>query len=94
MQQVQGQEHVRVRCNLIAGKHIGVDHPALEQPAGRIQAHGHCIGETLALYETLMHVRKVVPRFRLVLVPEGEVELEAQINLRARRPLRMMLARR
>jgi hypothetical protein len=42
----------------------------------------------------LMHVRKVVPRFRLVLVPEGEVELEAQINLRARRPLRMMLARR
>jgi cytochrome P450 len=54
----------------------------------------HCIGETLALYEMLMHVRKVVPRFSLVLVPGGEVELEAQINLRARRPLRMMLARR
>ena len=54
----------------------------------------HCIGETLALYEMLMHVRKVVPRFKLILVPEGTVELEAQINLRARRPLRMMLTRR
>jgi cytochrome P450 len=54
----------------------------------------HCIGETLALYEMLMHVHKVVPRFRLTLVPQGKVELEAQINLRARYPLRMMLARR
>jgi cytochrome P450 len=54
----------------------------------------HCIGETLALYEMLMHVYKVVPRFRLTLVPDGKVELEAQINLRARRPLKMMLARR
>jgi cytochrome P450 len=54
----------------------------------------HCIGETLALYEMLMHVRKVVPRFRLIFVPEDKVELEAQINLRARRPLKMRLARR
>jgi cytochrome P450 len=54
----------------------------------------HCIGETLALYEMLMHAYKVVPRFRLTLVPEGNIELDAQINLRARRPLKMLLARR
>jgi cytochrome P450 len=54
----------------------------------------HCIGETLALYEMLMHVHKVVPRFTLTLVPEGKIELDAQINLRARRPLRMVLTRR
>ena len=54
----------------------------------------HCIGETLALYEMLMHLRKAVPRFRLILVPDGKVELEAQINLRTGRPIRMVLARR
>jgi cytochrome P450 len=54
----------------------------------------HCIGETLALYEMLMHAYKVVPHFRLTLVPEGNIELDAQINLRARRPLKMLLARR
>jgi cytochrome P450 len=54
----------------------------------------HCIGETLALYEMLMHIDKVVPRFKLTLVPEGKIELDAQINLRARHPLRMKLTQR
>ena len=53
----------------------------------------HCIGETLALYEMYAHLYKVARRYRLVLVPEGPVELEAQINLRTRRPLHMRLER-
>jgi cytochrome P450 len=54
----------------------------------------HCIGETLALYEMLMHVYKMARRFRLVYVPEHPLELEAQINLRTRHPLHMRLERR
>ena len=51
----------------------------------------HCIGETFALYEMLMHLYKVARRYRLVHVPDGPLELEAQINLRTRRALRMRL---
>ena len=47
----------------------------------------HCIGETLALYEMLMHLYKVARRYRLSYVPDGPLELEAQINLRTRHPL-------
>jgi len=54
----------------------------------------HCIGETFALYEMLMHLYKVARRYRLVHVPDGPLELEAQINLRTRRPLLMRLERR
>jgi cytochrome P450 len=59
----------------------------------------HCIGETFALYEMLMHLYKVARRYRLDYVPpvpsrEGPLELEAQINLRTRHPLRMRLERR
>jgi cytochrome P450 len=54
----------------------------------------HCIGETLALYEMLMHLQKAVPRFRLVHVPDRPLELEAQINLRTRHPLHMRIERR
>jgi enediyne biosynthesis protein E7 len=54
----------------------------------------HCIGETFALYEMLMHLYKVARRYRLVHVPDGPLELEAQINLRTRRALRMRLERR
>ena len=54
----------------------------------------HCIGETLALYEMLMHLYKMARRFRLVHVPEAPLELEAQINLRTRNPLYMRLERR
>jgi cytochrome P450 len=54
----------------------------------------HCIGETLALYEMLMHVSKVARRYRLTYVPDKPIELEAQINLRTRNPLFMTLERR
>ncbi|HVP34624.1 MAG TPA: cytochrome P450 [Steroidobacteraceae bacterium] len=54
----------------------------------------HCIGETFALYEMLMHLYKVARRFRLVHVPDRPLELEAQINLRTRYPLHMRLERR
>jgi enediyne biosynthesis protein E7 len=54
----------------------------------------HCIGETLALYEMLMHLYKMARRFRLVYVPDKPLELEAQINLRTRNPLYMRLERR
>ncbi|HEX4649460.1 MAG TPA: cytochrome P450 [Steroidobacteraceae bacterium] len=54
----------------------------------------HCIGETLALYEMLMHLYLVARHFRLTWVPDKPVELEAQINLRTRFPLHMSLERR
>jgi cytochrome P450 len=55
----------------------------------------HCIGETLALYEMLMHLYKMARRYRLLYLPdEKPLELEAQINLRTRNPLFMRLERR
>jgi cytochrome P450 len=54
----------------------------------------HCIGETFALFEMLVHLYKVARRYRLTYVPDKPLELEAQINLRTRHPLRMRLERR
>jgi cytochrome P450 len=54
----------------------------------------HCIGETFALYEMLMHLYKVARRYRLTCVSDEPIELEAQINLRTRKPLYMRLERR
>lgn len=54
----------------------------------------HYIGESLALYEMLMHISKVVPYFRMRLVDDQPIELEAQINLRARYPLMMRVSPR
>jgi cytochrome P450 len=54
----------------------------------------HCIGETLALYEMYVHLYKVARRYRLTYLPDGPLELEAQINLRTRSPLMMKLERR
>jgi cytochrome P450 len=54
----------------------------------------HCIGETVALFEMLMHLYKVARRYRLSYVPDKPLELEAQINLRTRHPLYMRLERR
>jgi enediyne biosynthesis protein E7 len=51
----------------------------------------HCIGETLAQYEMLMHLQRAIPRYRLLFVPDQPLELEAQINLRTRRPLYMRI---
>ena len=54
----------------------------------------HCIGETFALYEMLMHLYKVARRYRLVHVPDKPLELEAHINLRTRHPLHVRLEAR
>ncbi len=54
----------------------------------------HCIGETFALYEMLMHLYLVARHYRLAYVPDKPLELEAQINLRTRHPLYMRLERR
>ncbi|HEV2269334.1 MAG TPA: cytochrome P450 [Steroidobacteraceae bacterium] len=54
----------------------------------------HCIGETFALYEMLLHLHRVARHFRLIHVPDKPIELEAQINLRTRYPLHMRLERR
>jgi enediyne biosynthesis protein E7 len=54
----------------------------------------HCIGETFALYEMLMHLYKVARHYRLLYLPDKPLELEAQINLRTRHPLHMRLERR
>lgn len=54
----------------------------------------HCIGETFAIYEMLMHLYKVGRRYRLVRADNEPIELEAQVNLRTRKPLFMKLERR
>lgn len=54
----------------------------------------HCIGETLALFEMLLHLCQIVPTHRLIHVPDRPLELEAQINLRTRHPLMMRVERR
>jgi len=54
----------------------------------------HCIGESFALYEMLVHLYKVARRYRLRYVPDKPLELDAQINLRTRHPLHMRLEAR
>ncbi len=57
----------------------------------------HCIGETFALYEMLMHVQRVarVLRLRLQGLKLGEpLALEAQINLRPRHSVYVRVERR
>jgi enediyne biosynthesis protein E7 len=54
----------------------------------------HCIGESLALYEMLMHVYKVARHYRFTYVADKPIELEAGINLRSRYPLHMRVERR
>lgn len=54
----------------------------------------HCIGETLSIYEGLMHLCKAARRFRLHRTTEDVPEFEALINLRTRQPIIMRLERR
>lgn len=49
----------------------------------------HCIGENLAMFEMLVHVRAMSRRFRLARTGSGPIELDAQINLRPRSNLMM-----
>jgi cytochrome P450 len=54
----------------------------------------HCIGETLAIYEMLVHFNRFARRFTARRIDNHPVEFEALINLRASRPFIMKLARR
>ena len=49
-----------------------------------------CIGEHLALVEMHTHIATLARRFDLELVPGQTIELEPQVNLRTRHPLRMI----
>ncbi|MEO8347033.1 MAG: cytochrome P450 [Betaproteobacteria bacterium] len=49
-----------------------------------------CIGEHLAMVEMHTHVAVLARRFALELVPGQTIELEPQVNLRTRHPLRMI----
>ncbi len=54
----------------------------------------HCIGENIAMFEMLAHVHSIVRRFRLTRATNEPIELEAQINLRPRSNLLMMVETR
>ena len=54
----------------------------------------HCIGETLAVFEMLVHLNRFARRFRLRRVDDAPVDLEALINLRSTQPFIMRLERR
>jgi cytochrome P450 len=54
----------------------------------------HCVGENLAMYEMTVHIARVARRFRLEYVDDGPLDIEAAINLRTRRGLRMRLIAR
>jgi cytochrome P450 len=69
------------------------DRPKLTYLPFSAGAH-HCIGETLAIYEMLVHLNRFARRFRLRRIERGPVEFEALINLRATRPFIMRLERR
>jgi cytochrome P450 len=51
----------------------------------------HCIGETLSIYEGLLHLSKAARRYRLHRVDPSPVTFEALINLRTQQPIFMRL---
>jgi cytochrome P450 len=54
----------------------------------------HCIGENIAMFEMLVHMRTMMRRFRLRRASSDPIELEAQINLRPRSNLMMTVETR
>jgi cytochrome P450 len=54
----------------------------------------HCIGENIAMFEMLVHMRTMMRRFRLERASNEPIELEAQINLRPRSNLMMTVETR
>jgi enediyne biosynthesis protein E7 len=54
----------------------------------------HCIGENIAMFEMLVHMRTMMRRFRLKRADNDPIELEAQINLRPRSNLMMTVETR
>jgi enediyne biosynthesis protein E7 len=71
----------------------GDERPKLTYLPFSAGAH-HCIGETLAIFEMLVHLNRFARRFRLRPVDSAPVEFEALINLRATRPFIMQLESR
>lgn len=52
----------------------------------------HCVGENFAMYEMTVHVSRVARRWRMEYLDDGQpIELEAAINLRTKKGLRMRL---
>ncbi len=51
----------------------------------------HCIGETLAIFEMLVHLNRFARRFRLRRIDRSPVNFEALINLRSSEPFLMRL---
>ncbi|MDP9090040.1 MAG: cytochrome P450 [Pseudomonadota bacterium] len=54
----------------------------------------HCIGENIAMFEMLVHLRTMTRRFRLKRATSEPIEFEAQINLRPRSNLMMTVEKR
>jgi enediyne biosynthesis protein E7 len=54
----------------------------------------HCIGENIAMFEMLVHMRTMTRRFRLARATSEPIEFEAQINLRPRSNLMMTVKNR
>ena len=54
----------------------------------------HCVGENFAMYEMTVHIARVARDWRLEYLDDGPVEIEAAINLRSRKSLRMRLVPR
>ena len=54
----------------------------------------HCIGENIAMFEMLVHMRTMMRRFRLSRLNDDPIEFEAQINLRPRSNLMMTVETR
>jgi cytochrome P450 len=54
----------------------------------------HCIGENIAMFEMLVHMRTMARRFRLKRATHEPIEFEAQINLRPRSNLMMTVEMR
>jgi enediyne biosynthesis protein E7 len=54
----------------------------------------HCIGENIAMFEMLVHLSAMSRRFELTRSDDSPLEMEAQINLRLRSNLMMMVKTR
>lgn len=69
---------------------VETDHRKLVYLPFSAGAH-HCIGETLSIYEGLLHLSKAARRYRLRRVDASPVTFEALINLRTQQPIFMRL---
>ncbi len=49
----------------------------------------NCIGESMALYEMIIHISMTIPNIHLQLLPNQDIELQALVNLRPKHDLYM-----